>query len=660
MTTYARPGSRPKRRGFAPNNTLLLARVPGLSRAMQQLSGAVLVPGRVGLELKYLAAHVSAMSAGSRFSAAHTANFAHTLAGTPVEKIAALHEFETSDRFSDAERGVETRPRRRPSTERGRGRACGRAGSSLRRRPDHGDRRGDCPLRLLLPVERHLGDSSGAGAARLRRSTPRNRGMGCRAAPTGAERIGGDVIDARRYLGVCFGASGSTHLRPGAGRPRDRHRVAGDPGGAGGDRRTGTRRSGCSAPRRAGAAIRDGRRGIRRPRDCRTRNSRPRWPRRQPLGAPIPRDAHDFASTSISTSRCRRARPSARPQPTSGRTRTATSATGSRNAPRLVFLVGPEILRARRSGATTLAVVTSAGVLNTWGRKASSTGAAATISRRSVCNSTTTSPAGWPRPTSSSSVESIRENRRRSDGRTSRRGSRLRRRCSRRWQQCCRAPHVIVFPVLRERLVAATNWGYESTSALAAPTALTRHYAAAVGPTGLVAADPGRAGFFVARTLPTEAPWSVHVPADRNVEGAAVAACLVAKLRSPNRRCVAVVDGPPAPLAQELLDLAATTRSRGCRRVVGRRRRAGTAADQSSDIARSVLSWDNEVRRVHVDWSQIAVSRRQPGRSLRGPIEPRVKTIERRCPRALSTLRQPDHAASDGALVALRLDCGTE
>jgi hypothetical protein len=165
----------------------------------------------------------------------------------------------------------------------------------------------------------------------------------------------------------------------------------------------------------------------------------------------------------------------------------------------------------------------------------------------------------------------------------------------------------IAFPVLRARLVAATNWGYESTSALAAPTALTRHYAAIVGPTGLVAADPGRAGFFVARTVPTEAPWTVHVPADRGVDGAAVAACLVAKLRSPSRRCLAVIDGAPTPLAQELLDLAARLGHAIAVESWGDDGSRGTAADQASDIACSVLSPQHAVRRVQVDWYQLAV-----------------------------------------------------
>ena len=273
-----------------------------------------------------------------------------------------------------------------------------------------------------------------------------------------------------------------------------------------------------------------------------------------------------------------------------------------------MFLVGPEILRARaEAGLRTLAVVTSAGVLNTWGAKGvfywrsrhhlSTIGlqlddyvaggmAEADLVLVSGIDPRESPPQRWAHlapwvevaPQMLASMAEVLSRPRRE----------------------------IVFPVLRERLVAATNWGYESTSVLAAPTALTRHYAAAVGPTGLVAADPGRAGFFVARTLPTEAPWSVHVPADRNVEGAAVAACLVAKLRSPNRRCVAVVDGPPAPLAQELLDLAARLGHSVAVESWGEDGARGTAVDQSPDIACSVLSRDNEVRRVHVDWSQIA------------------------------------------------------
>jgi hypothetical protein len=101
----------------------------------------------------------------------------------------------------------------------------------------------------------------------------------------------------------------------------------------------------------------------------------------------------------------------------------------------------------------------------------------------------------------------------------------------------------IPMPAIRSRLAAATAAGWDRTDLPASPSSLTRAYGALVGPTGFVAAEPGgRAGFFVARTLPTEAPRSVFVPASR--DGGVEDALQAAAVRVPGRRCLVVADGP--------------------------------------------------------------------------------------------------------------------
>jgi hypothetical protein len=73
-----------------------------------------------------------------------------------------------------------------------------------------------------------------------------------------------------------------------------------------------------------------------------------------------------------------------------------------------------------------------------------------------------------------------------------------------------------------------------------------------------VAADPGVAGFWVARTFATTDLGGVQVPAAADTGGFAVACATVARLRSPSRPALAVVDGPlegeeggPAETARE-------------------------------------------------------------------------------------------------------------
>ncbi len=96
-------------------------------------------------------------------------------------------------------------------------------------------------------------------------------------------------------------------------------------------------------------------------------------------------------------------------------------------------------------------------------------------------------------------------------------------------------------PPLRAGLAAVTQQGWEAAAAPLAPSRVTLHYGQVFGAGGLVAADPGVAGYWVARTFSTTELGSAHVPA-RPGDGFAVACALVARLRRPARPVLAVVD----------------------------------------------------------------------------------------------------------------------
>lgn len=114
----------------------------------------------------------------------------------------------------------------------------------------------------------------------------------------------------------------------------------------------------------------------------------------------------------------------------------------------------------------------------------------------------------------------------------------------------------IPMPPIRDRLARVTAAGWESTTLPVAASLLTRLYGEVAGGDGLVAADPGRAGFFVARTSGTTRPGGVLVPAEGDADGFAVAAVIASAMVTPWRRSIAVVDDPDEPTTSALLDLA--------------------------------------------------------------------------------------------------------
>jgi hypothetical protein len=110
-----------------------------------------------------------------------------------------------------------------------------------------------------------------------------------------------------------------------------------------------------------------------------------------------------------------------------------------------------------------------------------------------------------------------------------------------RWPRGHRIP---TRPPLYDTIAGVVTPLYESDEVpLTAPRA-SLHLSGALPDGGIVVADPGAAGFWIARTLPTSFPGSVCVPATR-ADGFAAAAALVCALEQ--RPCFAVsdqVDGP--------------------------------------------------------------------------------------------------------------------
>ncbi len=93
--------------GFIPNSFFILARRPETARAFSRLSREVIgVPGRVPLALKRLVAHVSSLSAGCQYCAAHAAESAASVDGVAPEKVAAAFDYERSPLFTEAERAA--------------------------------------------------------------------------------------------------------------------------------------------------------------------------------------------------------------------------------------------------------------------------------------------------------------------------------------------------------------------------------------------------------------------------------------------------------------------------------------------------------------------------------------------------------------------------
>src|SRR3954463_16726776 len=78
-----------------PGSVATLGYRPDILRATLGLWQAVMGPGRVPTELKYLAGYLASMSAGCRYCSAHTASNAARTGGEPA-RVEAVWEYETS------------------------------------------------------------------------------------------------------------------------------------------------------------------------------------------------------------------------------------------------------------------------------------------------------------------------------------------------------------------------------------------------------------------------------------------------------------------------------------------------------------------------------------------------------------------------------------
>lgn len=120
-----------------------------------------------------------------------------------------------------------------------------------------------------------------------------------------------------------------------------------------------------------------------------------------------------------------------------------------------------------------------------------------------------------------------------------------------------RPPREIAKPPLFTALAEITQRGWAATDAPLPPSKVTQHYGRRLGGGGLVAADPGLAGYWTARTVGTTGVGGVLVSADRDAAGSGLAAAIVARLLEPARPALAVSD-EVTDVHRGLLDVAAS------------------------------------------------------------------------------------------------------
>jgi hypothetical protein len=111
-------------------------------------------------------------------------------------------------------------------------------------------------------------------------------------------------------------------------------------------------------------------------------------------------------------------------------------------------------------------------------------------------------------------------------------------------------------PPLYTDLSAVVGPAYASDETPLHPARATRDLGELRPPGGLVVADPGPAGFWVARAFPTTEPGSVLVPATKQA-GVAAAAALLGALDG-GRPALGVTTLPLDPMTEAVLDLART------------------------------------------------------------------------------------------------------
>ncbi len=96
-----------ERLGFVPNSQRVMAYKPELLKAFAALGKAVngQTDQSIPAQLKYIIANAASLAAGCMYCIAHTGG-GSARAGVDEEKVAAIWEFETSDKFTEAERSA--------------------------------------------------------------------------------------------------------------------------------------------------------------------------------------------------------------------------------------------------------------------------------------------------------------------------------------------------------------------------------------------------------------------------------------------------------------------------------------------------------------------------------------------------------------------------
>ena len=91
--------------GYVPNSFFTMARHPGIARCAGSLMDAFWYPDTVDEPTRRLVTYAYSHFAGSYYSSAHCACGAEDL-GLSKEKILAIHNYETSPVYTDAERAL--------------------------------------------------------------------------------------------------------------------------------------------------------------------------------------------------------------------------------------------------------------------------------------------------------------------------------------------------------------------------------------------------------------------------------------------------------------------------------------------------------------------------------------------------------------------------
>jgi alkylhydroperoxidase family enzyme len=91
--------------GFVPNSMLTMGRLPGLVQAFAMLGATVVGNSTIEPGLAQMVGMMASVGGGCRYCQAHTGHGAER-AGVEADKLAAIWDFETDDRFSQAERAA--------------------------------------------------------------------------------------------------------------------------------------------------------------------------------------------------------------------------------------------------------------------------------------------------------------------------------------------------------------------------------------------------------------------------------------------------------------------------------------------------------------------------------------------------------------------------